>query len=165
MDGTVQVAETNEEKGRLLQDAFFLKPGNEETGNEEQDYPPPALSYALITDMQIHRVICQLGPHKAPSPDGITNIVFIKCADLLVPLLGPIYHTTFELKVYPEQWRDSITVVLRKPVNPDYTVPGAHWPITLLNTIVEILSACVTEDLAQMSEIHGLLTANHFGCR
>src|SRR5882724_12518771 len=114
--------------------------------------------------MQIHRVICQLGPQKAPGPDGITNIVFIKCADLLVPHLGPIYHATFELRVYPAQWRDSITVVLRKPIKPDYTVPGAHQPISLLNTIAKIVSACVAEDLTQMAEIHGLLLANHLGC-
>jgi len=56
-------------------------------------------------------------------------------------------------------------VVLRKPVKPDYTVPGAHWPIALLNTIAKILSACVVEDLTQMAETHGLLLANHFGCQ
>jgi len=32
---------------------------------KEQDYHPQQFSYAPITDMQIHRVICWLGPHKA----------------------------------------------------------------------------------------------------
>jgi hypothetical protein len=32
-------------------------------------------------------------------------------------------------------------------------------------TITFILSSCIAEDLAHMAEIHGLLPANHFGCR
>jgi len=65
---------------------FFLKPGpeSEEMDDEEQDHLPPAFSYALVTDAQIHRTICQLGPHKALGPDGISNIIFIRCTDLLV---------------------------------------------------------------------------------
>jgi len=29
----------------------------------------------------------------------------------------------------------------------------------------KIFSVCVAEDLAQMAKMHGLLPANHFGCR
>ena len=46
----------------------------------------------------------------------------------------------------------------------DYTVPSVHWPIALLNTIAKVLSACVSEDLMQMAEMHDLLPANHFSC-
>ena len=98
-------------------------------------------------------------------PDGITNMVFIKCIDLLVPYLGPIYRATFSLGTYPKQWKDSIMVVLRKPMKPDYMLPNAHWPIALLNTIAKILSACIMEDLVHMAEIYELLPKNHFGCR
>ena len=69
------------------------------------------------------------------------------------------------LGVYPEEWKDSVTVVVRKPAKPDYSNPSAYRPIALLNTMGKILSACVAEDLAQMAEMHGLLPANHFGCR
>jgi len=71
----------------------------------------------------------------------------MKCPHLLVPHLGPIYHATFELRVYQAQWRDSVTIVLRKPTKLNHTVPGAHWPITLLNTIAKILSTFIAEDL------------------
>ena len=56
-------------------------------------------------------------------------------------------------------------VVLRKPGKADYTVLNAHWPVTLLNTIVKVLSACMAEELTLAVETHGLLLNKHFGSR
>ena len=78
-----------------------------------------------------------------------------------MPHLGPIYCATF---VYPKHWKDSMTIVVRKPGKSNYMKPGAYWPIVLINTMAKILSACVTEDLVDMAEICQLLPANHFGC-
>jgi len=72
---------------------------------------------------------------------------------------------TFKLSDYPASWKDSITIVLRKLEKPYYTIPSAHQPIALLNTVVKVLLACIVEDLAQMAELHGMLLDNHFGCR
>ena len=55
-------------------------------------------------------------------------------------------------------------IVLRKPTKPDYMVPNAHRPITLLNTIAKMLSACIAEDLIQVAKTYNLLTSNHFSC-
>src|SRR5882724_12321903 len=88
--------------------------------------------------------------------------MFIRCADLLIPHLGPLYQVTFKLSVYPTGWRDSVMVVLRKPGKADYTAPNVHQPVALLNTIVKVLSACMAEDLTHAVETHGLLPNNHF---
>jgi len=138
------------------------------TGREKQDelgYPAPKFEYELVTNSQIQHIISRLGPHKVVGPDGITNVVFIKCIDLLVPYLGPIYRATFSLGTYPKQWKDSIMVVLRKPMKPDYMLLNVHWPIALLNTIAKILLLCIMEDLVHMPKIYELLPENHFGCR
>ena len=82
-----------------------------------------------------------------------------------MPHLGPIYWVTFKLSVYPASWKDSMTIVLRNPGKPDYTIPSAHWPIALLNTVVEVLLACIVEDLARLAELHSMLPDNHFGCQ
>ena len=55
-----------------------------------------------------------------------------------------------------------MTIVLRKPGKADYTVPNAHRPVALLNTIAKVLSACVAEDLNHVIETHSLLPKNHF---
>jgi len=164
-NGTVVEAESNEDKSRVLCKVFFPRPVQVDLVRETDEYPPPKFSYVPVTNMQIAHAILQLGPYKAPGADGIPNVFLIKCADLLIPHLGPIYCATFSLETYPDQWKDSVTVMLRKPAKPDYTVPSAHRPIALINTLTKVLSACVAEDLVHMVELHKMLPNNHFGCR
>ena len=162
-DGGVWNAESNSDNSKALRDTFFLRPV--EDGVEADSYPAPHFSFEPVTNLQIQRAIVKLSPHKAVGANGITNIMFTKCADLIVPHLGLIYRATFSLKMYPSQWKDSTTMVLRKPGKPNYTLPNMHQPIPLLNTMVKILLACIAEDLLHMTEVHGLLPDNHFGCR
>jgi hypothetical protein len=89
----------------------------------------------------------------------------MKSAPLLVPFLGPIFRATFTLKIYPEQWKKSSTIVLRKPGRPDYSLPKAYRPITLLDTMAKLLSSCVANDLTYIAEQHQLLPPTHFGGR
>jgi len=79
--------------------------------------------------------------------------------------MGHLYWATFALAIYPQEWKDSWTVVLRKPGKPNYTAPGAYRPIALIRTISKILSSCIADELMQLSEKHQVLPANHFGCR
>ncbi|KAA1478292.1 hypothetical protein DENSPDRAFT_748331, partial [Dentipellis sp. KUC8613] len=81
----------------------------------------------------------KLSPYKAAGDDGIPNAVYKECSDDLVPYLGPLYRATFALNLYPSEWKDSTTVVLRKPGKSDYSLPGAYRPIALIRTISKIL--------------------------
>jgi len=157
-----RLVESNEDKSRVLCATFFPELERDDTSHADIIYLAPKFKFSLITDEQIHRAIAKLGLFKVPGPDGIPNIMLIKCADLLIPHLGPLYWTTFKLGVYPAGWRDSVTVVLRKPGKADYTALNAHWLVALLNTIVKVMSACMAEDLIHAAETHGLLPNNHF---
>jgi hypothetical protein len=55
--------------------------------------------------------------------------------------------------------------VLRKPGKPDYTVPGAYRPISLLNTLGKILEAVMARRLSIWAENHKLLPDTQFGGR
>ena len=120
------MAETNEDKSSLLCTNFFPELKRDDTSHADADYLAPKFKFHPVTNKQIHRAIARLGPFKAPGPDGIPNVLLIRCADLLVPHLGPLYRATFKLDAYPASWRDSVTVVLRKPGKANYTVPNAH---------------------------------------
>jgi len=133
--------------------------------DDDMNYAEPKFSFAPIMDAHIQRAIARLGPFTAPGTDGIMNIAFIQCTDLLVPHLAPIYRVTFKFKVYPDQLKSSTTVVLGKLTKLDYTAPGAYHPIALLNTMAKILSACVADILVYMAETHNMLPDNHFSCR
>ena len=105
----------NTDKSRAFQEAFFLKPVTGKVQQDELSYPAPKFEYKPVTNTHIQCIISWLGPHKAAGPDGIANMVFIKCINLLVSYLGPIYRANFSLGMYPKQWKDSVMVVLRKP--------------------------------------------------
>ncbi|RDX41826.1 hypothetical protein OH76DRAFT_1363841, partial [Lentinus brumalis] len=89
-------------------------------------------------DEQVHRAIRQLKSFKVPGPDRIPNEVYRATADVLVPLLGKLFRATFELQYYPEKWKVSDTVVLRKPGKTDYTVAKAYRGIALLSCLSKI---------------------------
>jgi hypothetical protein len=85
-DGSVLTAETNTDKADMLYGTFFPKPGNEvETIPAQFQYPTPAFDYQPITDAQIRRAIDKLNSFKAPGANGIPNIVWKQCANVLLP--------------------------------------------------------------------------------
>lgn len=74
----------NKWKSQLLYKTFFCPPPDNNFIDPNYEYEPPICEFRPITDQQIHRAIARLGPHKAPGPNRISNIVFIKCANLLL---------------------------------------------------------------------------------
>ncbi|KAI0045998.1 hypothetical protein FA95DRAFT_1473040, partial [Auriscalpium vulgare] len=75
-------------------------------------YPAPACAFQPITNAQIKRAIARLQPYKAAGTDEVQNVVFKKCQDILVPFMGALFRATFTLHRYPQDWKDSRTVVL-----------------------------------------------------
>ena len=104
-----------------------------------------------------------LKPFNAPGPDGIPNIVLMRCADLLVDRLWYIYNAILEKEIYYAPWKYFTTVILRKPGKPRYNTPKDYQPIVLLNTLGKLMTAVVAEQLTYYTERHALLPPTHFG--
>lgn len=155
----------NSQKGKVFFAGFFIPPPPVHVLNIDPntDYPEPAFHWQAITDFQIARNIGRLASFKAPGPNGVVNTFFKETCDLLTPHLGPIFRGTFMLKHYPEEWKISKTIVIRKPGRPDYCVTKAYRPIALLDTLSKILSACVAESLVHGAELRDLLPMTQFG--
>ena len=45
--------------------------------------------------------------------------------------------------------------MLRKPRKPDYSIPGAYRPISLLNTLGKLLEAVIARRLSYLAEKYG----------
>ena len=127
----------------MLYETFFPHSLNRANADASCQYPEPVCEFAPITDEQILRAIRCLSPYKAPGPNSICHIIFIKTSDILVPWMGHLFRATFLLNYFPEEWLTSKTVVIRKPGHPNYGLPKAYRPIALLDTMSTILSACV----------------------
>lgn len=164
-DDTIRIFDTNTEKAHYLADIFFPTPPDPNGDTRETDgfeYPEPVTTFKRPSPEQVMRALSRLSPYKAPGPDGIPNIVLQKNADLLVKPLVNIFKACFTLGSYPKKWKESNTVVVRKPGRPDYSDPNAFRPIALLNTMAKILSATVAESLTYISEKYELLPNNQF---
>ena len=103
--------------------------------------------------------------YKAPGPDGIPNVVLKKSIELIVHRLYYIFREIFEIKVYPNKWKESITVVLHKPGKPSYEVPKAYCPIALLNTLGKLFSSLIADDLSHYCKTREVFPKTQFGGR
>jgi hypothetical protein len=104
-------------------------------------------------------------PDKAPGIDEISFRVWRELWPVVGDHLLWLYSTSLELRHVPKQWKTARIITLRKPGKPDYTVPKAFRPISLLPTISKGLEAVVAPRLSYITEKHNLLPMNHFGAR
>ena len=164
-NGEEVLASTNQEKSQALAHSFFPVRLADAGIPTEFAYPPACCKPDQITKEQISYQIRKLKPYKAPGPDGIPNIVLMRCADLLTDRLHYIYKAMIERNLHYDPWKRFTTVVLRKPGKPKYDIPKAYRPIALLNTMWKVLAAILAEQLTFYSEKYQLLPAHHFGGR
>ena len=164
-DNIEVIASTNTEKAQALAKSFFPAKPVEPQTPPDFTYPPACCKPDQVTLEQILFHICKLKPYKAPGPDGIPNIVLMRCANLLVDRLLHIYKAMLEHNLHYPPWKSFTTVVLRKPGKPRYDVPKAYRPIALLNTMWKVLAAIVADQLTYYSERFNLLPSYHFGGR
>ena len=141
--------------------ALFPPPPNESTIPTDYLYPESAEKWSEITHEQLMQAINNLSPYKAPGPDGVANIVF-QCCRVLIDHLLPLFNAAVNLRMYYNPWKESITVILRKPGKPDYSIPKAYRPIALLNTTAKLLLAIVADHTSYILESHNLLPNTHF---
>lgn len=164
-DGTVAEAATNSAKSAILATSFFPPPPANDLLPQDTIYPDPVARMPTITTDQIKRAIVKLSGYKAPGPDGVCNIVFKECSEILVPYLLHLFSAAFSHQTFYQPWREFTTIVLRKPGKPNYGIPKAYRPIALLNTTGKLLTAVVADQLTYVLEHHHLLPNTHFGGR
>ena len=126
------------------------------------NYQDPLPDPESISRSQIECHIRKLAPYKACRVDEIPNIVLQKLLTVILDHLYFIFKATFNLGVYPDKWKQSITAVLQKPGKPNYKVAKAYRPIALLNTIPKVLTSIVVENISHLVEEHNLLPKTHF---
>jgi hypothetical protein len=111
------------------------------------EYPPP-IECPTITTAEIERAVRRAPPNNAPGADGISNGILHQMLEILLPSLLKLFNPCLEQGYCPAHFKDTITVVLRKPGKDDYTQPKAYRPIALLNTLDKALEAIIANRLA-----------------
>lgn len=160
-----ELAEEPDEKAEVLRQSFFPPPRRADLSDlEGYQYPPP-IDCPEITTAEIEKAVRKASPNKAPGADGITNGILHKTLDILLPHLHKLFNACLEQGYCPTHFKDTITVVLRKPGKDDYTQPKAYRPIALLSTLGKAMEAIIANRLAYLADVHHLLPARHTGGR
>ena len=159
-------AASNQQKAEALQRIFFPPPPAADLtdiSNPATQYPREVSVSTQITMQQIERAINKLAPNKAPGPDDISNAVLKRNAHLLMPYIQKIAQASLDINHFPAPFKNTITIVLRKPSKPDYTKPNSYRPIALENTIGKVIESIITDMIVYLTEEHSLLLLHHFG--
>ncbi len=161
------LAVDNQDKSQLFFEDFFIPPANLGTLNipARPKYPKPAFKYTQVTNRQIDLAIRHLAPYKAPGPNGIPNVVYVKMREELVPLLGKLFRGSIRLSYVLPEWKVTRTVVIRKPGKTDYTRTKSHRPIALKDTMGKICMKVVASILQHEGDVKKLLPSNLYGSR
>lgn len=158
-------ARHNREKCQLLHNTFFPPPSAADLADTVSYRYPSPVPAQPISEEEIELAINLASPHKAPGPNGIPTIALQRLAPTLRPILAPLFNALLRLNYHPAQWRQSTTIVLRKPGKPDYSIPKAYRPIALQDTLSKVMESVIARRLSSWAESHQLLPATHFGGR
>jgi hypothetical protein len=118
-----------------------------------------------ITEAEVRAAIFRSNPKRAPGPDDILFLVWQRIWEEAKGSIIALYRASLRLSHLPDSWRTARIAPLRKPGKPNYTVPKAFRPISLLATISKGLEALVANRLSFMAEKHNLLPSNHLRAR
>lgn len=143
--------------------SFFptMTPAEEEPLTES----PAKLPWPPISEVEVYRSLKSAKGSTAPGEEGLPMLVWKRLWRHLGNLITRIFAACIELGYQPQRWRSARIVVLRKPGKPDYSLPGAYRPISLLNTLGKLLEAVIARRLSHLAEHHGLLPDTQFGGR
>jgi len=154
-----------QDKAEALRQTFFPPPLKANLSDIDGFQYPQSIDCPEITPSEIEKAIRKAAPNKAPGTDGIPNLILHQTLDVILPTLHGLFNACLQQGYCPAHFRQSITVVLRKPDKDDYTQPKSYRPIALLNTLGKALEAIVASRLAYLADTYHLLPRQHTGGR
>ena len=159
-------AASNAQKTDILSRTFFPPPPSVDLRDiPNANYPDPVSTNLNITSTQVKRAIEKLAPNKAPESDEIPNHILKRCLSILQHHILALAQQSLTTGHFPQPFKETITLILRKPNKPNYTSLNAYKPIALENTIGEVLESIMAEHISYLCETFNLLPKNHFGGR
>lgn len=160
-----ELAHQAEEKVETLRQSFFPPPISADLSDIDGYEYPPSIECPEITPQEIEKAVRRAAPNKAPGTDDIPTGILHQTVDILLPSLHRLFNACLQQGYCPAHFKESITVVLRKPGKDDYTQPKSYRPIALLNTLGKALEAIVANRLTYLADTYHLLPSRHTGGR
>jgi hypothetical protein len=149
-------------KADLFRQRFFpAQPLRVDPIQASDPLPRPTRTWPPITTDEVLASLRDTKPTSAPGPSGV-GYLLLKWAHSHDPDVLPcLFNQCLENGTHP--WRTLTVAVINKPHKPDYSLPKAYHPISLLECMGKLLEKIIAKrvnaDIAQ----HGLLPMTQFG--
>lgn len=153
------------DKATLFCNAFFPAPPIADLTDIQDAEYSGQIEFPAVTEKEVKDAIRAAAPFKAPGPDSIANRALQVGERLITKHLTRIVNYSLRLGYCPSHFRESTTVVLRKPGKDNYTVPKAYQPIALLNTVGKVMDAIIARRLSHLVKTQHVLPDTHIGSR
>ena len=150
----------------LLADRFFAKDLGTVPLQFPDDPPPrPVRPFPPITKEETHALLTRTKNTSAPGSSGIGWELLKQGWSHIDDTLTAVFNACITLGYHPPTWKSAVVVVIPKPDKPDYTLPKAHRPISLLETMSKLLEKVIAQRFRHDIVEHELIPTTQFGGR
>lgn len=121
--------------------------------------PDPNLSYILVDEKEVHKILTKLETSKAIGPDGIPSKILKDFADELTHPITELFNQSLTSGKVPSDWkRANIIPVYKKE---DRRIVKNYRPISLLPVISKVLERCIYNKIIEF--IKPKITKDQYG--
>jgi hypothetical protein len=154
----------HEEMASLLSARFFAEEGAHIPTSFHDDPPPlPPRPFHPFTEVELEPLLRATTNKSAPGSSGIGWNLLKKGWGATKDHLVEVYNAYLLLGHHPAQWKEAKVVAIPKPDKPDYSLPKAHRPISLLETMSKLLEKAIAKRMQHDIVAHELIHTNQFG--
>jgi hypothetical protein len=165
-NGNGDLVYDHEGMSSLLSARFFAEEGTP-IPTIFPDDPPPRTTrvFTPFRESEIFDLLRVTSNKSAPGTLGIGWSLLKKGWGAVKDHLILTYNACLTLGHHPARWKEAKVVAIPKPDKPDYSLPKAHRPISLLETMSKLLEKAVAKRMQYDIIKHKLIHANQFGGR
>jgi hypothetical protein len=165
-NGNGDLVYDHEGMASLLSARFFAEEGDPIPTTFADD-PAPRVTREFLPfgESELYSLLRTMANKSAPGSSGIGWSLLKKGWGAVKDHLILVYNACMILGHHPARWKEAKVVAIPKPDKPDYSLPKAHHPISLLETMSKLLEKAVAKRMQHDIVKHELIYTNQFGGR
>jgi hypothetical protein len=165
-NGNGDLVYDHEGMASLLSARFFAEEGVPiPTTFADDPAPRETREFLPFGESELSSLLRATANKSAPGSSGISWSLLKKGWGAVKDHLILTYNACLVLGHHPARWKEAKVVAIPKPDKPNYSLPKAHCPISLLETMSKLLEKAVAKCMQHDIVKHELIHANQFGGR
>ena len=122
------------------------------------DWPP-------FSGQEFKDAIAKCSNALSPGPDHVTwrHLKLLTLDKMCLSKVVDITNTCITVGYWPDQFKESMSVIIPKPNKASYNIPKAFRPIVLLNTMGKLIEKVISNRLQFHLSANGFLDPNQLG--